>query len=78
MCLAAIAAVAQEKADILVSFRYEQPNFKTGVRDTKYDYILLANGRASKFYSPKTEYVDSMQSTPEGMAKLNEIAKMTL
>lgn len=78
MCFLAIAAVAQENADIMVSFRYEQPNFKTGVRDTKYDYILLANGRASKFYSPKTEYVDSMQSTPEGMAKLNEIAKSAM
>lgn len=78
MCLVAIAAFAQEKADIKVSYRYEQPNFKTGVRDTKYDYILLANGKTSKFYSPKTEYVDSMQSTPEGMAKLNEIAKSAI
>lgn len=78
MCLVAIVALAQEKADIMVSYRYEQPNFKTGVRDTKYDYILLANSRASKFYSPKTEYVDSMQSTPEGMAKLNEIAKSAM
>lgn len=32
----------------------------------------------SKFYSPKTEYVDSIQSTPEGMAKLNEIAKSAM
>lgn len=78
ICLVAIAAMAQGKADIVVSYRYEQPNFKTGVRDTKYDYILLANGRTSKFYSPKTEYVDSMQSTPEGMAKLNEIARSAM
>lgn len=78
MCFLATAAFAQENADIMVSFRYEQPNFKTGVRDTKYDYILLTNGRTSKFYSPKTEYVDSMQSTPEGMAKLNEIAKSAM
>lgn len=78
MCLVAIVAMAQEKADIIVSYSFEYPNFKTGDRDSKNDYVLLANSKASKFYSPKTEYVDSMQSSPGGMAKLNEIAKSAM
>ncbi len=75
LCMIAIATCAQEKAEIEVSYSYEFPNYKTGKRESKNDYILISNIRNSKFYSPRTEYVDSMQSTPEGMAKLNEITQ---
>ena len=73
MCLVAIAAFALEKADIEVSYNYEYPNYRTAVRGSQNQYILLANGTNSKFFSPKTEYIDSLKSTAEGMAKLNEM-----
>lgn len=73
VCLMATAILAQEKADIEVSYCYEFPNFKNGNRDCKNDYILLAGTSESKFYSPRTEYIDSLQSTPEGIATLNEM-----
>ncbi len=73
--IAAINAIAQDRLGIMVSYRFEHPNYKTGVRDSKNDYILYANAVESKFFSPLTEYVDSMQSTPEGMARLNEISE---
>lgn len=66
---------AQTKADIEVSYRYELPNFKTGKRTVKNQYVLLANTTESKFYSPRTESIDSMRSTPDGQAKLGEITK---
>lgn len=78
MCLFAISAVAQEKADIEVSYRYEFPHFTKGDRSSRNQYILLANANQSKFYSPRTEYVDSMQSTPDGQAKLQEMQRAAI
>ena len=31
-------------------------------------FILLANKEQSKFYNTKTEYMDSLESTPQGRA----------
>lgn len=73
MCLAAIAASAQPKADIEVSYTAHHPNLRNGKDDLTSQYILLANADESKFFSPMTEYVDSLNSTPEGKAKLNEM-----
>lgn len=73
ICISVSAASAQNKADIEVSYSYEFPNFKTAARESHNQYILRANTKESRFFSPRTEYVDSMQSTPEGKAKLNEI-----
>lgn len=67
MCLVAIAGVAQEKADIEVSYTASRVNLRDGSNITPNQYILLANANESKFYSPITEYIDSLQSTPEGM-----------
>ena len=75
MCLLAIASLAQEKADIMVSYTYEFPNYKTGERSSHNQYILLANTKESKFYSPRTEQIDSMKSTPEGVANYNEMTR---
>lgn len=68
MCLVAIAASAQPQADIEVSYTAHHPNLRNGKDDLTSQYILLANGDESKFFSPMTEYVDSLNSTPEGKA----------
>lgn len=75
ICLVAIAASAQQKADIEVSYEAHHPNLRNGKDDLTSQYILLANSDESKFYSPKTEYVDSLNSTPDGKAKLNEMTR---
>ena len=75
MCLVAIAVSAQQKADIEVSYTAHHPNLRNGKDDLTSQYILLANADESKFFSPMTEYVDSLNSTPEGKAKLNEMTR---
>ena len=75
MCIAAIAAMAQNKADIEVSYTAMSPNFKNGKVDVKNQYVLLANAKESKFYSPITKYIDSLNSTPEGVAQWQEMTR---
>ncbi len=74
MCLIAIAAMAQT-ADIEVSYTAMSPNFKNGKVDVKNQYVLLANTTESKFFSPITEYIDSLNSTPEGTAQWQEMTR---
>lgn len=64
MCLVAIAAVAQEKADIRVHYLQKYKNH-TGY-DLEKKFILYTNGTTSKFCDPVAEYVDSLCSTPKG------------
>ena len=73
MCFVAVVAIAQGHADIEVSYIANTPNFRDGKSELTNRYILLANSKESKFYSPKTEYLDSLNSTPEGKGRLNEI-----
>ena len=73
-CIVATATMAQT-ADIEVSYTSISPNFKNGKADVKNQYILLANNAESKFFSHKTEYIDSLNSTPEGTAKLQEMTR---
>lgn len=75
MCLVAIAVSAQQKADIEVSYTAHQPSLRDGKEDLTAQYILLAGGDDSKFYSPKTEYLDSLNSTPEGKARVAEVTR---
>lgn len=74
MLFMAIAAMAQT-ADIEVSYTAMSPNFKNGEVDVKNQYVLLANTTESKFYSPITEYIDSLNSTSEGVAKWTEMTR---
>ncbi len=74
VCFAAITSFAQT-ADIEVSYTAMSPNFKNGKVDVKNQYVLLANATESKFYSPITEYIDSLNSTPEGIAKYQEMSR---
>ena len=72
----AITAHAQQQAEIEVSYTEYQPNMRTGQKDgTFHQYILLARGDYSKFFSPRTEYLDSLNSTPEGKSKYQEMAR---
>lgn len=72
----AITVNAQQKAKIEVSYTEYQPNMRTGKKNgTTHQYILLASGDDSKFFSPRTEYMDSLNSTPEGKAKYQEMAR---
>lgn len=73
MCLVAIAAVAQEKADILVSYEYATLTPR-GKIDTE-KMSLLANATGAKYFNDLSLWVDSLKSTPEGNAKYREIIK---
>lgn len=74
-CMVAITATAQALADLEVSYTASVPNFRTGEIGKTNQFILLANSVDSKFYSPATEYIDSLQSTPEGEAKYREMSR---
>lgn len=76
VCLVAITAIAQTKADIEVSYTMISPNMMSGkLRDSSHQYVLLANSKESKFYSPRTEQIDSLNSTPEGEVKFKEMQR---
>lgn len=75
--LSASAAMAQT-ADIEVSYTAWGPNMENGEVDVKNQYVLLANTTDSRFYSPVTEYIDSLNSTPEGVAKWKEMTRAAL
>lgn len=76
LCLVATAAYAQSKADIEVSYTMISPNMRTGkTGDYTHKYVLLANSKESKFYSPRTEQIDSLSSTPEGEARFKEMQR---
>ena len=72
----AITAHAQQQAEIEVIYTEYQPNMRTGQKDgTSHQYILLARGDYSKFFSPRTEFLDSLNSTPEGKSKYQEMSR---
>lgn len=75
ICLAVAIVNAQNIADIEVSYSVNVPNLRNGKDNINNKYILLANINESKFFSPMTEYIDSLNSTPEGKAKYQEITK---
>lgn len=67
-----LGSMAQPKAEIEVSYMASSPSFKSGSAGTTHRFVLLANGTCSKFYSPKTEFVDSLKSTPQGESQYRE------
>ena len=73
--MVSIIAMAQNNAEIAVSYTTNEPNFQTGNIEVHHKYVLLANATESKFFSPRTEYIDSLRSTPEGEAKYKEMAR---
>lgn len=75
MCLVAIASIAQEKADILVS--YECANPAPGGKMRTSQMTLLANQTEAKWFNDLSLWIDSLKSTPEGKAQYMEILKKT-
>lgn len=57
-------------AEIKVGYNYLSKYLKGDGTPTEktIPMVLLANSSESKFYSPKTEWLDSLKSTPEGRA----------
>lgn len=75
LCFAAMAASSQT-ADIEVSYQ-ARSLFQNG-KERLNRYHLLANSTQSKFFSPNSERIDSMTSTPEGRAKFKETQEAAL
>ena len=63
------------RAEIKVSYNYHEEFMRGNVEYAEHDIpmLLLANSNQSKFYSPHTEYKDSLESTPSGRAKSKQI-----
>lgn len=75
LCLAAMSVSAQ-KADIEVS--YTKRSFYQNGKEKINTYHLLANTRQSKFFNPHSEEIDSLTSTPEGLAQFKKIQQASL
>lgn len=73
--LSIAGASAQHPAIIEVSYTALSTSLKDGKGQTRNQYILLTNADESKFYSPRTEFIDSLNSTPEGQAKYQEMSR---
>ena len=71
MCFAAVAAMAQNTAEIVVSYDYTSPNKQDKPVTTK--MTLLASPTEAKYFNDLSLWVDSLKSTPEGKAKYSEI-----
>ena len=71
MCIVALGTLAQARAEIEVSYDYK--HFHRTGKLQNHQMILLANSTESKFYSPETEYVDSLEYTPEGKEIYNQM-----
>lgn len=74
--LVAINAFAQPKADIEVS--YSEISFFENGKERNHKYHLLANSGQSKFFNPRSEEIDSMSSTPEGLANFKKTQEAAL
>ncbi len=78
-CIMALVAVSQSKADIEVSYDYRFVSpLGSGGEKSVYGYHLLTNGRQSKFFSPVTEAIDSLESTPEGKEALSVMRRAAI
>lgn len=77
LCIPGIFAAAQNSA-VEVSYRYSHPvqTMKSADADITNQYLLISNGVESKFYSLKTEYIDSIESTPEGFERFNTFKRI--
>lgn len=73
MCLVAIASIAQNKADIIVSYDSSFPT-QSGKIDTG-KMSLLASPTQAKYFNDLSLWVDSLKSTPEGKAKYMKIIR---
>lgn len=72
VCLVAIAAIAQKKADIVVSYDIHYINYADSSVSTS-RMTLLANARNAKYFNDVSLWNDSLSSTPQGKEQLQQI-----
>lgn len=72
-CLGALAAIGQNKAEIVVSYEYARPTKNNNISTSKMS--LLASPTEAKYFNDLSLWVDSLKSTPEGKAQYMEIFK---
>lgn len=60
---------------LVVSYDAKYTSPKDGKSTDNYSYRLVADATQSKFYSPITQYLDSLQSTPDGQARYREMMR---
>lgn len=74
MCVIAMSAIAQEKADIIVSYDVQHKNWE---RDTvkTIKMTLLANSNKAKYFNDISLWTDSLKSTPEGKKQWSQILR---
>lgn len=75
-CIVAIVSIAQQKADIEVSYIYSHTGLNEQNVDLKMN--LLTSSKLSKYYNSVSEFLDSLRSTPEGNAKYREMVQLSL
>lgn len=69
-------AVYAQTADVEVSYNHR--SFYKNGKERNANYHLLANPTYSKFFSPKSEEIDSISSTPEGLANYKKVQEKAL
>lgn len=60
MSIVILGINAEHRANIEISYSAHYPNMRNVKEDLKSKYVLLANISKSKFFSPKTEYINSL------------------
>lgn len=76
-CAIALAATAQNKADIEVSYDQALPSHLHQGKPATTKMLLLASATEAKYFNTLSLWVDSLKSTPEGKAQYMEILKKT-
>lgn len=76
-CAIALAATAQNKADIEVSYDQALPSHLHQGKPATTKMLLLASATEAKYFNNLSLWVDSLKSTPEGKAQYMEILKKT-
>lgn len=71
-CVIATAAIAQQKADILVSYDVRAKNWATDTVASS-RMSLLANSQEAKYFNDLSLWSDSLSSTSEGKKQLQQI-----
>lgn len=63
------------RAEIKVSYNYHEKFMRGNTELVEHDspMLLLINSQQSKFYSPHTEYLDSLKSTPSGRVQSKQM-----
>lgn len=78
ICITAMFSSPVNSQTLEVSYKYRHPvqTMRSAVADVENQYVLLTDGNSSKFYSPRTEMIDSIESTPEGFEAFNTFKRV--